>query len=347
MNYLNLTKWENPLNDRKLRNSYNNNIDSIVAQFTHVMNEYKRLESVMENIIINSGGDSPNEVVGSRVDSRGVIQPTLNARIKSDYYYQKEDIQSMQTQMISFATMAAELDAQLKKLYSADSGYIVTVDSNKGSDETGDGSGTRPYKTINKAVSEIPRIVDGDVIVYLVPGYYKEDVTFQGITAKTLLVRSTVWDSTDPSTGDTGCYVRSLTFRDIAGYVRVSGIQQYDHVNSGARYTAGGLNQPITLFFERVHYFLVDRCRFSENVRSAEGYAVHSAACRGRLDNNYFQNQYECLFANWSSHINVENTNTGKSNFRGVSSGRSIVQGEIVIGADEPIREYGGGRVFQ
>ncbi|KIL42090.1 hypothetical protein SD70_02585 [Gordoniibacillus kamchatkensis] len=61
------------------------------------------------------------------------------------------------------------------------------VDGTNGSD-SGDGSAARPFKTIGKAVSMIPQVLNHTYTISIAPGTYAEDVLIVGIVGSGLLV---------------------------------------------------------------------------------------------------------------------------------------------------------------
>lgn len=68
---------------------------------------------------------------------------------------------------------------------------IVVYVSTNGNDTTGDGSAAAPYRTIGKALSVIPRNLNGkDVILSITGGYYPESVAIKGFDAPISIVTS-------------------------------------------------------------------------------------------------------------------------------------------------------------
>lgn len=63
------------------------------------------------------------------------------------------------------------------------------VDATTGSDTAGTGTAAAPYKTINKALSVIPRDTNGkDAVISISGGYYPEDVIIRGFDAPITLM---------------------------------------------------------------------------------------------------------------------------------------------------------------
>lgn len=344
-----LNRWKDLLNGREFRDDTNANwqqIEEIVAQ---LMKADEATRTRLNNLILKSGGTSPNEVVDSRVDTDNKVHGSLQDRLTADFNKIKTQYSGIDSQMVAFATLAAELQSDLQGLYDAKSGSVeIYVDGNKGSDAIGTGAYDQPFKTINKAVSSVPLLMTNNLTIICAPAKYDEDVYISQLLAPSIAIQPSNLESITPHTKDTGFYVRSITAKNISGYFYVGGLTQMNTANSGARYTPGGLNQPCTLYFDRVSYHAVNKCRFAENVKALENYAIYSSASNGRIYDCNFQNQYECYFTNFTSNTAFDRSNTGSNNFRAISAGRSLVYATALqVAATEPIRTYEGGQVFQ
>lgn len=344
-----LHKWEDALNNRKLRNDTNDNwkrLEDIIAEL------YKAdsgVRSRIDNLVLNSGGDSPLEVIDARTDTLGNIRDTLQARLEFEFERIKDEYADMNDQMAAFATVAADLTEQLNRLYRANQDLLIHVDGNNGNDLTGNGTEEKPFKTINKAVAIIPRLINANVIIRCKPAVYDEDVSIQQIYASNILIEHSNIDSVDPTKGDTGFFIRSITCIDCPGYIRISGATQYNMVNSGARYSTTG-SEPVTFFFDRVGYATINKCRFTENMKATRSHPVYYGASNGRVMECHFKNQYQCLFVNFNSNITFDETNTGSENGRLVQVARSIVYapaGRPVTADGTPFHKYAGGQIFE
>ena len=344
-----LHRWEDALNSRKLRNDTNDNWTRLEDVIAALYQSDSGIRNRIDNLVLNSGGDSPLEVIDAHTDSSGNVHDTLQARLEFEFNKIKDEYTDINDQMAAFATVAADLSDQLNKLYRSDNDLLLYVDGNNGNDTTGNGTEENPYKTINRAVAVIPRLINANVLIRCKPAVYDEDVIIQQIYASNIIIEHSNLDDVDPSKGDTGFFVRSISFIDCPGYVRVSGATQYNMANSGARYTGGGVNEPITFSFERVGYGAVTKCRFAENMKATTSHAVYASVSKGRLYENYFKDQYECLFANFNTMTTFENDNKGSGNKRLVMSGRSIVFAPSggAITANEPNYRYAGGQIFE
>ena len=91
-----------------------------------------------------------------------------------------------------YTTGKVYLGANWKKALSASEGTKEIYVATTGSDETGDGSASKPYKTISKAVSVLPRCITEATFINISPGTYNLDtdgyVTTAGIDVWSVLV---------------------------------------------------------------------------------------------------------------------------------------------------------------
>lgn len=108
---------------------------------------------------------------------------------------------------------AANLNA-MQKNAGLDSGKTVYV-AVSGSDNTGDGSSTAPYQTITKALSTIPKNLNGNTArIYIASGTYPEKLTINGFTGGTLMFTG-VTDSTVSVTSISIQHTEMLIFRNL------------------------------------------------------------------------------------------------------------------------------------
>ncbi|MDK2966913.1 hypothetical protein [Lacrimispora sp.] len=106
-------------------------------------------------------------------------------------------------------------DLQALSLYSDVSYYVATT----GSDTTGDGSQSNPFKTIQHAINEIPKDLGGNMVeIIITDGTYDEDVVVYGYYSGVLTIRSTT-----PGVLNDNCKIRSISVKDST-YTQLNGI---------------------------------------------------------------------------------------------------------------------------
>ena len=90
-----------------------------------------------------------------------------------------------------------------------------------GSDSTGDGTSAKPFKTIQRALSVIPKDLNGYTATILIAdGTYDEIVTISGFYSGTLDIKSL----NNPETLNTLCKVRRIVIKNCSARVQVYGI---------------------------------------------------------------------------------------------------------------------------
>ncbi|WZY00368.1 hypothetical protein NSQ26_13950 [Bacillus sp. FSL W7-1360] len=337
-----LKRWQNLLN-RDLRNDTNDNWQVLEETIAQLYREDANIRARLDNLVLNSGGDSSLEVVDARVGSDQQLYETLQARLRAEFAKIRDDTEDTNTKLLQFAATAADLQKQLKQLYGADqSDLYIYVDGDKGSDSAGEGSYEKPFRTITKGVSMIPLVVANKVYVVCTPAVYDEDVVIANINAPSIEVLPTNLETLEVGK-PTGFYVRSIMAIDCAGYVRINGIDQMNTANSGLKLE----ERPVTLFFERVKYYAVNLCHFADKARSTNNITIYASASNGRVYFSHFVNQFECVRVNFAGMTTFSPNNTGHTNDRVLVCARSIVMGaDYPVKADNPDRTYAGGQIF-
>ncbi|EOG31149.1 hypothetical protein SMS_02677, partial [Enterococcus faecium EnGen0184] len=63
------------------KEKFNKNIDYLNDLEKKLSDQDKSTNSRIDNLVMHSGGDSPNEVVDARINAEGTIYPTLYSRL--------------------------------------------------------------------------------------------------------------------------------------------------------------------------------------------------------------------------------------------------------------------------
>ncbi|EMW6306992.1 TPA: hypothetical protein ACSPFS_001372, partial [Enterococcus faecium] len=140
------------------KEKFNKNIDYLNDLEKKLSDQDKSTNSRIDNIVLHSGGDSPNEVVDARVNNRGETFETLQARLKAHEDQSDEEISQLSNDA---SNQKEELDQLNSSVQQIIGGYNEPIDiyvSKNGSDQTGDGTEEKPYATIQTAVNTIPLI---------------------------------------------------------------------------------------------------------------------------------------------------------------------------------------------
>ena len=269
MNLLKLTK--NRIS-REWKEIFNNNVDYLSELENDLKNNDSQTNSRIDNLVLNSGGTSPNEVVDARSNNKGKIFDTLNARLLNHENLSDEQINELITDAANQKAQVEQLNKAVQQIIGGYNEPINIYVSKDGSDQTGDGSEEKPYATIQTAVNTIPLITTAPITIWIDDGAYLEDVVINGLSYRSLMIKPiNDISSINPLTSDLPVRVRSLATTTCVGYTQISGIQIVDTVNapidpSGNRY--GIMN-------EQSGYMAINKCKFSENTKSLGYNAIY------------------------------------------------------------------------
>ncbi|EME7169265.1 hypothetical protein OUS01_001672 [Enterococcus faecium] len=267
-----LEKLKNNRISNEWKQTFNDNVDYLENLEKNLDEQHKSTNSRIDNLVLHSGGDSPNEVVDARVNNRGETFETLQARLKAHEDQSDEEISQLSNDA---SNQKEELDQLNSSVQQIIGGYNDPIDiyvSKNGSDQTGDGTEEKPYATIQTAVNTIPLITTAPITIWIDDGAYLEDVVINGLSYRSLMIKPiNDISSINPLTSDLPVRVRSLATTTCVGYTQISGIQIVDTVNapidpSGNRY--GIMN-------EQSGYMAINKCKFSENTKSLGYNAIY------------------------------------------------------------------------
>ena len=245
------------------KEAFNGNVDYLNNLEKKLSDQDKSTNSRIDNLVLHSGGDSPNEVVDARVNNKGETFPTLHGRLVEHETLTDEQISELNTNMDSQKEQVQQLNKSVQQIIGGYSEPINMYVSKNGSDISGDGSEEKPFLTIQTAVNNIPLITTGSITVWIDSGVYLEDVMIQNLNFTSFLIRPIDnFNAVDPSKTDLPVKVRSICFTACKGYCQVAGMQIVDTAN-GADY---GIRN------EQSGYMAINRCKFAENTKTLARY---------------------------------------------------------------------------
>lgn len=333
--------------DRKFRDTINDNVDTANREFDRLFQKDTYTNNRIDNLVLHAGGDNINEVVDARVNWTGDRFSTLQERLIAGEELSAQERLDLVDQIHDLREGHNQTLSVIQMLYGGNGPIELYVRSD-GSDAAGDGSEERPFRTIQTAVNSLPLISTSNVRIWVEPAAYLEDVVVRGITAPRIEIMGTNNASVDATTGDTGVYVRSVTYRDCQAFCQVAGLQQTDPANVGA---AGFIT------FERCAYGDVSNCRVITDTRgfSYEYYAVNFHSTPGEVSRSHISRQRIVLLATFSALARLSANVTGIDNervsyarasiiFRAVDDGRltgtqqttTAIGGQIFTGGTIP-----------
>jgi hypothetical protein len=187
--------------------------------------------------------------------------------------------------------------------------YVSTT----GNDITGDGSSGKPYKTIEKALSAIKKIIFNPVTIILADGTYTETITIRGFMGgihsylPKFIIKS-LSGNPDNCMIDGGILVRQNSLP-----IQISSIQ-------GINISVGfGLDQNCAPIW-------ISNCKHVVNANTISGVSVN--ACPAvRISNCVVSNKGKAIEANNNSNIFSE-INSGSGNVVGLSSWNNATIGK-------------------
>ncbi|EAD1189286.1 hypothetical protein Q887_14365 [Listeria monocytogenes] len=336
-----LDRWGNVLFDTNKEKAFNDNMTKIENGFLQQTVDVADTNRRIDNLVLNSGGDSPNEVVDARTSLNGQIYNTLEARLNGDSSVIASSLSNTNARLEDVEKTNAEIEQTLKELYGdATQNLVIYVSKTRGSDDAGTGEFDNPYQTIQRASDSIPKIVSGiDIEIICEPDNYDEDVIIEGIYgAEHVYLRSSNYAVINAKLQDTGFYVRSVTFSSIAAQCVLEGMTQSTSIPE----------KDSIVYFLRVDYASIGNCRFDKNIKSTDKITVKYDQTRGgTFGNCYISNQNVILKAIYNSTCNfpLSNQMTGMSN-TGLYSQRSIIYSDYeeadIVATTKAVKDAGG-----
>ena len=293
------------------KKTFNDNVD-ILNGITFGQN--KKIDTTnkrIDNLVLKSGGDSPNEVIDARVNNNGETFDTLESRLLATENKHDEEISLANNLITSNIEQLQQLNKIIESLYnSAGSSLSIYVSAERGDDTNGDGTEEKPYKTIQSAVNTIPLISSSMITIFVDEGAYLEDVVFRGIYAPQITLRSVYKVSNeDVYQSKLAVKVRSVTFNNCNSSINLYGILFVDQKNLGT-----GVNRSVTIADNGM--LIVEHCAFNENVKSIENHrsVFASGNSKVHVKASLFTNQKIVFYANTPSEIRVGGFNQGDNN---------------------------------
>lgn len=338
-----LKKWiDNALN-LPFKLIFDENVELVEKYLDGLNNADNKTNTRIDNIVLNSGGDSPNEVVDARTSAEGNVYPVLKGRLDAEYTTLANKDNEQDTAMDKLESVVNDLGLQLEKLYGLDDGNLdFFIDATLGNDETGNGSVEKPFQTIQKAVNEVPKVMAGlSINLLIVPGTYREDVVIDGIICRKLNIRGTNYSTINPATGSTGVQINSIDSRGVVGEVMFGGLEMA---------STAGVNKDFFINCETTTMARFRKCRFALNTKSFTKFsAVFVRSGNYDIGNSYFANQNWDVTVFDAANLIIQNDNLhGANSTVGLRSFSGIIYNILgTWAADTATSKQNGGQIFQ
>lgn len=326
------------------KKTFNDNVDILNGITRNQDQKIDVTNKRIDNVVLHSGGDSPNEVVDARVNNKGETFDTLEDRLLESENKHDADVELANRQILENKAQLAQLNEVVRMLYNAaGSNIAIYVSKERGSDVAGDGTQEKPFRTIQTAVNQIPLINRSNTTIFIEDGTYLEDVRISNCSAASIYIRSIQnVDSLDIKTNIMPVKVRSIGFLYCQGYFNLYGLEFVDQVNAGNIFAT-----KMSVVCEQGGYLSVNRCGFRENTKSFEHNALY-------VGGNGQMSVYDCMFVNQNiiakaylmSDLNFASPN-GSGNATGVISSTATVRtSNLSSVAATPTKTEGNGLII-
>ncbi|HFD0899798.1 TPA: hypothetical protein QFG55_001923, partial [Enterococcus faecium] len=150
-----LEKLKNNRISNEWKQTFNDNVDYLENLEKNLDEQHKSTNSRIDNLVLHSGGDSPNEVVDARVNNKGEIFDTLHGRLLEHETLTDEQISELITNAASQKAQVEQLNKAVQQIIGGYNEPISIYVSKDGNDQTGDGSQEKPFLTIQTAVNSV------------------------------------------------------------------------------------------------------------------------------------------------------------------------------------------------
>ena len=301
------------------KETFNKNVDILNRKARDQDQKLETTNSRIDNLVLHSGGDSPNEVVDARVNNKAKTFLTLQSRLLAAENKHDLDVQDINDIQNDQQKQMEQLNNGIGKLmgtYGATIDLFVSIE--KGDDKNGDGTEEKPFKTIQMAANMIPLLSSARATIWVDDGVYLENVILASIFCVSLTIRTIQnVDSLDLSKVDLPVKVRSIGFASSAGYFHIYGLQAVDTAN--AIQTDGNT---CAFFCKQGGYLALNKVKCAENTSSSTNYNALYVNGNSKMNIYYshFVNQSILLKASAMSTALFSGTNTGSGNVVGISA---------------------------
>lgn len=333
---------------KEWKDVFNSNVDYLERLKKENQTSHKATNKRIDNLVLSSGGESPNEVTDARTDVSGTIHDTLKARIDEGESLTIEEIKDLNETLDKQKEEIGQLNDVIQELYSDEGSNVnLYVHAGRGNDTTADGTEEKPFKTIQAAVDAIPFLAPSRFYIHVEPDVYMEDVHVRDNNVTAIEIVATNNDANDATESDTGTFIRSIFFENVQAYCRLRGITLTDPENGPGYF----------VYFDRCNYGAVDNCRAAVNTRNlnTNGFlwghfkTVAYSSTSGNVYSSLFRNQDRVFSVMFTSLVRVEEDNYGANNFVlfAPEGGVIFIGNNMKITGEHEERKLYGGQVFK
>lgn len=294
------------------KEKFNKNIDYLNDLEKKLSDQDKSTNSRIDNLVLHSGGDSPNEVVDARVNNKGEIFDTLQGRLSAAENQNDERIAQIADSANNNKEQINQLNKTISELYNSSGSEVsIFVSADKGNDAIAEGTEEKPFKTIQMAINAIPLLSSMATTVFIDDGVYLEDVQLSGNIAPRITLRTVQnIQSDNVYNAKLPVKIRSISAVNCNANIRVYGIQFIDQANTATS------RFPFSIEIRDGGMLVVQRCGFAEDTRKVENHATvySSGNSKAHVMESLFNNQNAVFYADTPAELRVGGNNKGTGN---------------------------------
>ena len=282
------------------KKTFNENVDILNRNAHDQDQKLDTTNSRIDNLVLHSGGESPNEVVDARVNNKAVQFATLAARLLETENAHDKDVEQLELTQSDQQKQLEQLNNSIGIIFGTYNASVsIYVSKSRGSDETGDGTEEKPFNTIQMAANLIPLISTGTVTIFIDADSYLEDVVFASISGTKIYIRPIqAYSTLNPLNSDLPVKIRSISFNYCSGYTQIAGIQFVDTANAPLKRSLSHINSG---------YLGINTCKFAENTKALDFNALYASdgSKVHAYGNTLFKDQATAFTADFMAEISA------------------------------------------
>ncbi|HAQ0077617.1 TPA: hypothetical protein IWN12_002563 [Enterococcus faecium] len=328
----------------KWKQTFNDNVDYLENLEKNLDEQHKSTNSRIDNLVLHSGGDSPNEVVDARVNNKGETFDTLQGRLSAAENQSDERITQIADSANNNKEQINQLNKTIRELYNGSGSEVsIFVSADKGNDAIAEGTEEKPFKTIQMAINAIPLLSSIATTVFVDDGVYLEDVRLSGnivprITLRT--VQNIQYD--DVYNAKLPVKIRSISVVNCNANIQVYGIQFVDQANTAAS------RFPHSIEIRDGGMLVVQRCSFAEDTRKLENHATvySNGNSKAHVMESLFNNQNTVFYTDTPAEMRVGGNNKGTGNNLVYCAENATLRSNVGVSGTQETKIIGQGLII-
>lgn len=328
----------------KWKETFNDNVDYLENLEKNLDEQHKSTNSRIDNLVLHSGGDSPNEVVDARVNNKGETFDTLQGRLSAAENQSDERITQIADSANNNKEQINQLNKTIRELYNGSGSEVsIFVSADKGNDAIAEGTEEKPFKTIQMAINAIPLLSSIATTVFVDDGVYLEDVRLSGnivprITLRT--VQNIQYD--DVYNAKLPVKIRSISVVNCNANIQVYGIQFIDQANTAAS------RFPHSIEIRDGGMLVVQRCSFAEDTRKLENHATvySNGNSKAHVMESLFNNQNTVFYTDTPAEMRVGGNNKGTGNNLVYCAENATLRSNVGVSGTQETKIIGQGLII-